>query len=47
MFIGEVSLNTNDVVRIANFYKELLKIENDSSDEVHQARDYTIIRSTN
>lgn len=36
MKIGEVSLLTNDVRRLANFYKQLLEIENDSDDEVHQ-----------
>lgn len=36
MKIGEVSLLTNDVVRLADFYKKLLEIDNDSSDEVHQ-----------
>lgn len=36
MKIGEVSLLTNDVRRLAAFYKELLEIENDSEDETHQ-----------
>ena len=36
MRIGEVSLLTNDVVRLANFYKLLLKTENGSNDTVHQ-----------
>ena len=36
MKIGEVCLNTNDVITLANFYKKLLEIENDSDDEVHQ-----------
>ena len=36
MKIGEVSLNTNDVVRLADFYKQLFGIDNGSSDEVHQ-----------
>ena len=36
MKIGEVSLLTNDVRRLANFYKKLLEIENDSEDETHQ-----------
>lgn len=36
MKIGEVSLLTNDVVRLANFYKQLLEIDNQSEDEVHQ-----------
>lgn len=36
MQIGEVGLLTNDVVRLANFYKELLGVENGSDDPVHQ-----------
>lgn len=36
MIIGEVSLMTRDVVRLANFYKWLLGVENDSSDVWHQ-----------
>lgn len=36
MRIGEVSLNTNDVVTLANFYKQLFGIDNHSSDPVHQ-----------
>lgn len=36
MRIGEVSLNTNDVITLANFYKKLLKIDNGSNDEIHQ-----------
>ena len=36
MRLGEVSLLTNDVVRLADFYKFLLEIQNGSSDEVHQ-----------
>lgn len=36
MKIGEVCLNTNDVVTLANFYKKLFGIDNDSNDEVHQ-----------
>lgn len=36
MKIGEVSLLTNDVRRLATFYRELLEIENDSEDETHQ-----------
>ena len=36
MKIGEVSLLTNNVIRLANFYKQLLEIDNDSDDEVHQ-----------
>ena len=36
MKIGEVSLNTNDVVALANFYKQLFSLDNGSSDPVHQ-----------
>lgn len=37
MRIGEVSLNTNNVIALANFYKQLLGIDNGSNDEIHQA----------
>ncbi|MCH5197394.1 MAG: VOC family protein [Oscillospiraceae bacterium] len=36
MKIGEVCLLTNDVLRLASFYKKLLGIDNGSDDEVHQ-----------
>ena len=36
MRIGEVGLLTNDVRRLADFYKRLLEIDNGSDDEVHQ-----------
>lgn len=36
MKIGEVSLNTNDVVTLANFYKQLFGIDQHSDDPVHQ-----------
>ncbi|NLO09707.1 MAG: VOC family protein [Clostridiales bacterium] len=36
MKVGEVCLFTNDVVRLANFYKELFNIDNGSDDNVHQ-----------
>lgn len=36
MKLGEVCLLTNDTVRLANFYKWLLGVENGSNDEVHQ-----------
>lgn len=36
MKIGGVSLLTNDVLRLARFYKQLLEIDNDSDDEVYQ-----------
>ena len=36
MKIDEVSLLTNDVRRLAAFYKQLLETENGSDDEIHQ-----------
>ena len=36
MKIGEVGLLTNNVIKLANFYKQLLEIDNGSEDEVHQ-----------
>ncbi len=36
MRIGEVSLLTNDVIKLADFYKRLLEIDNGSNDPVHQ-----------
>lgn len=36
MRIGEVCLLTNDVVKLANFYKAFLKTDNGSNDNVHQ-----------
>lgn len=36
MTLGEVGLLTNQVKRLAEFYKWLLNVENDSEDEVHQ-----------
>ena len=36
MKLGEVSILTNDVVRLANFYKALLETDNNSNDTVHQ-----------
>lgn len=36
MKIGEVGLLTNDVVRLANFYKLLLGVHNNSNDTTHQ-----------
>ena len=36
MKIGEVCLLTNDVLRLAAFYKQLLGVDNHSNDEVHQ-----------
>lgn len=37
MQIGEVGLLTNDVIRLANFYKKLLNIDNGSNDNIHQS----------
>ena len=34
--IDEVCLLTNDVQRHADFYKQILETENNSSDETHQ-----------
>ena len=36
MTIGEVCSLTNDVPRLAAFYKQLLGVENGSNDETHQ-----------
>ena len=36
MRIGEVCLLTNDVKRLAAFYKQLLETDNGSEDETHQ-----------
>lgn len=36
MKLGEVGLLTNDVIRLANFYKKLLGVDNSSEDTVHQ-----------
>ena len=36
MKIGEVCLLTNDVPRLAAFYRQLLGVEESSSDETHQ-----------
>ena len=36
MKIGEVCLLTNNVVRLANFYKALFSINNSSNDSTHQ-----------
>ena len=36
MKIGEVCMLTNDVPRLAAFYKQLLGVDNDSNDETHQ-----------
>lgn len=36
MKLGEVGLLTNDVVRLADFYKLLLGVDNNSNDAIHQ-----------
>ena len=36
MIIGEVCLLTNDVRKLADFYKKLLGIDNNSDDDTHQ-----------
>ena len=36
MKIAEVCLLTSDVIRLANFYSQILQVSNDSTDEVHQ-----------
>ena len=36
MKIGEVCLLTNDVPKLAAFYKQLLGVDNGSNDETHQ-----------
>ena len=36
MNIGEVCLLTNDVRKLADFYKKLLGVDNCSDDDIHQ-----------
>lgn len=36
MKIGEVSLLTNDVRKLATFYKQLFDIDDENNDETHQ-----------
>ena len=36
MIIGEVCLLTNDVRKLADFYKKLLGVDNCSDDDLHQ-----------
>ncbi|MBB2183665.1 VOC family protein [Lachnospiraceae bacterium MD1] len=36
MKIGEVCLETNNVIALADFYRKILNIEGDCKDEVHQ-----------
>lgn len=36
MILGEVCLETNDVIRLADFYRTILNIAGESQDAVHQ-----------
>lgn len=36
MILGEVCLETNNVVKLSDFYRKLLNITSDNKDEVHQ-----------
>ncbi|OPJ56161.1 VOC family protein [Clostridium oryzae] len=36
MKLGEVCLETNDVIKIADFYRKILKISSECKDEIHQ-----------
>jgi predicted enzyme related to lactoylglutathione lyase len=36
MILGEVCIETNDVIKIADFYRKILKISSDCTDDVHQ-----------
>ena len=36
MNLGEVCLETNDVIKIADFYRKILNINSDCKDEIHQ-----------
>ena len=36
MKLGEVCFLTNDVIRLADFYKQLLDIDNGNDDNIHQ-----------
>ena len=36
MNLGEVCLETNNVIKIADFYRKVLNISSDCKDEVHQ-----------
>ena len=33
--IGEVGLLTNDVLKLADFYKKLIKVNNESNNDIH------------
>lgn len=43
MRLGEVCIETNDVIKIAEFYRKILNISFDCSDEIHQ---YIITKGT-
>lgn len=36
MILGEVCLETKDVIKMADFYRKILSISSDCKDEVHQ-----------
>lgn len=36
MKLGEVCIETNDVIKVSDFYRKILSISSDSRDEVHQ-----------
>lgn len=36
MRIGEVCIETNDVIKLADFYRKILNLSSDCRDEVHQ-----------
>ena len=36
MILGEVCLETNDVIKLSDFYRKLLNLTSDCKDEVHQ-----------
>ena len=36
MSLGEVCLETNDVIKMADFYRKILRISSECRDEVHQ-----------
>lgn len=37
MNLGEVCLETNDVIKMADFYRNILNISSDCRDEIHQS----------
>lgn len=44
MYLGEVCLETNDVIKMVDFYRKILNIPSDCKDEVHQ---FIITEGTN